>query len=480
VAIRYVRASGNDANGGTTPAAAWLTIGKAVGASGMASGDTCYVGAGTYREVVATVLAPVAETRIIGDTTGQFTGDAGEVVLTAYTAGDSAAPSASATLTATSTNFYTWERFTFVSGTGTAATVSATNWTFRDCTFIGKHGAYGFNLRIDVPTAGGVLNHLVDRCRFHGTRADAIALVGVLHSADYDINLVVRACVMDGNNNGINTLNPTGTGTGKPVGVRCYANTFRTGTGIALTTTGHGVAAGSEAIGNLFLGATGISAGSTTQIVSNYNRFWGSTPYTNVTAGANDNATSAMAWHPDVGQSVLWGEPPRPYLTPQAGNPHLAFVASSVTSMPALDMTGRQHKSGSRSGTHVPVGALGRHDIARVGTTITPDSGTNMEIIGPGDHDFEVAVSAVATTFTIKVRTSGYGGTTYPTMSILNGGGIGVADATATATSASATAYETLTLGPFTPTASGIVTLRLVNNTNNEVGVVAFDTFGAT
>ena len=90
----YVRTSGSDLNDGTTPATAWRTIGKALGASGISSGDTAYIGSGTYREGVACNLtSPTAETSIIGDILGQYTGDApGEIRLTNYLTDDFTIP----------------------------------------------------------------------------------------------------------------------------------------------------------------------------------------------------------------------------------------------------------------------------------------------------------------------------------------------------------------------------------------------------
>ena len=60
----YVRTTGNNASAGTSPATAWATLTKALGASGIASGDTVYVGAGTYRETVTVAMtSPTAEIR---------------------------------------------------------------------------------------------------------------------------------------------------------------------------------------------------------------------------------------------------------------------------------------------------------------------------------------------------------------------------------------------------------------------------------
>jgi hypothetical protein len=63
---------------------------------------------------------------------------------------------------------------------------------------------------------------------------------------------------------------------------------------------------------------------------------------------------------------------------------------------------------------------------------------------------------------------------------LINGGQIGVSDQTVTATSASGSGYETLTFSSFTPSAAGIVTIRLVNRTTNGSGIAAFDTFTVT
>jgi len=80
----YVRTGGVDpggCSGGTSPATAWATLAQA--ASCVSPGDTVYVGAGTYVGTVTltTPGAAGAPIRFIADTTGAFTGDAGEVVV---------------------------------------------------------------------------------------------------------------------------------------------------------------------------------------------------------------------------------------------------------------------------------------------------------------------------------------------------------------------------------------------------------------
>jgi hypothetical protein len=77
----HVRSSGNNANGGTSPADAFQTITQA--ASAVAPGDTVYVGAGTYGESVVLATSGTSADPILfrADTEGEFTGDAGDVVV---------------------------------------------------------------------------------------------------------------------------------------------------------------------------------------------------------------------------------------------------------------------------------------------------------------------------------------------------------------------------------------------------------------
>jgi hypothetical protein len=82
-ATYYVRTSGSDSNAGTSPIAAFRTVGRALTAA--QAGDVVYVGGGTYTGSVTTVRAGTASARIrfIGDTAGVYTGDAGTPVIVA-------------------------------------------------------------------------------------------------------------------------------------------------------------------------------------------------------------------------------------------------------------------------------------------------------------------------------------------------------------------------------------------------------------
>src|SRR5260370_24462453 len=90
----YVRKSGNNSNAGTSAGAAFLTVDKA--RSVVAAGDTVYIGAGTYREVISLTTAGTTGNVItwIGDVDGVQTGDPGGVILSAYLTNYKNSPSA--------------------------------------------------------------------------------------------------------------------------------------------------------------------------------------------------------------------------------------------------------------------------------------------------------------------------------------------------------------------------------------------------
>lgn len=84
----YVRTpanGGSDAAAGTSAGAAWATIDKA--ANTVAAADTVYVGAGIYRELVTMDTSGSSGNQIsyIADVDGSQTGDAGQVIISAYT-----------------------------------------------------------------------------------------------------------------------------------------------------------------------------------------------------------------------------------------------------------------------------------------------------------------------------------------------------------------------------------------------------------
>ena len=94
MATYYVRTDGSDSNSGTGPATnqAWQTITKAIGATGIAPGDTLYIAPGVYRGVfTAGFTNPSSNAERVtisgNPTASQFSGvTAGPIIVTNYTA----------------------------------------------------------------------------------------------------------------------------------------------------------------------------------------------------------------------------------------------------------------------------------------------------------------------------------------------------------------------------------------------------------
>jgi hypothetical protein len=175
MAIYYVRVDGNDGNTGlgSSTAQAWQTISKALGATGIGSGDTLYIAPGTYRQGSAVVVGGTysAMTFVYGDPTGaQFTGvPAGLVRITTFSPADTSASSAVNAISITSKSFLTFANLLIETGTGSgiAIATAADNLVVQDCVFTmqrGSAGQAGFSY-VGGAVATGVT---VQRCQFFG------------------------------------------------------------------------------------------------------------------------------------------------------------------------------------------------------------------------------------------------------------------------------------------------------------------------
>jgi hypothetical protein len=168
MATYYVRNDGNDSNSGLGPAVnqAWQTITKALGATGITSGDTVYVAPGTYRSATGFTIATsyTSPTQILADpTAGQFSGiPAGPVRLSVFGPIDTSAGTTATVLTGAVSNI-TISDFEFYAYTG--------------------YGIYFYTSAVGI---------VIQRCVFFGASANNTAAIRITSSAGNTIGTAVR------------------------------------------------------------------------------------------------------------------------------------------------------------------------------------------------------------------------------------------------------------------------------------------------
>ncbi len=351
MANRFVRKGGNDANtglsnalaGGGGATGAWLTIGKALGASGMADGDVLYVGAGTYREVVTIGFTPTGTTSIIADVDGSQTGDPGPVVWSAYTTNDSTAPANTAALTLNGKNFLSFSKFYFMGGAPNPSVVNATTTgshdiTFTDCTFVPGVATTAGNCISQVGTAAAQDHWLLDRCRFlwfNQSRclsfANATSASGNgVATGDWDRDVVIRNCLFVSTHPSQAIYwTSSGANTFKQGGLKVYDCTFvggSVGTAVIYADTGASINVPVVVSNCHFYGVNvAIGADANGKVVEDYNLIQATTPRSNVAIGPFSNA-NMLAVYPSLGYDWTIGANPRPPFSPWAATaPSLGF-----------------------------------------------------------------------------------------------------------------------------------------------------------
>lgn len=348
----YLRKNGSDANNGLSPSLAFQTLSIALGT--MASGDTLFIGAGSYREtLVSFSQSPIVETKIIGDITGINTGDSGEIIITTYLLNDQCSPNASAVLSLTK-NFLTFQNITFIAGNANIITFSGHDIKFIDCYFIHCESS-GSSTAITYTANFGVASNLLfNRCTFLDNSIAAITITlptGV--GSDYDSNILITNCLFLGNPTNAISVGGSGGSANQGGNVQVLNCTFigqSTVFNISTNTVGGSTFTFPCKIQNCLMyisaGASPLKVLTLGQLIENYNVIYGGAR-TLVNIGAqstalNSNAISLAGLN--LGQLSKIGDN-RPFFSLRKNTPML--TKGNLTIAPADDITSNIRNAGN-------------------------------------------------------------------------------------------------------------------------------------
>lgn len=497
MATYYISVSGSDASNGLGPDAShatnkpWLTLAKALHAgSVVVPGDTIYIGPGNYYSSAVTPIAGLTSvanpTALRGDpTNAQGFKDGSGVrlapALVWITTRTSTGPeeeltSATSLLTLSTNANHGFQFYHLCLEAGRAQVVlpssatstdllfedcrmmcasivvytvatlfnAATNWTFRRCLMVGSNFVFNAGATVAAGTADADTNIQFEHCLlFGGFQLQMTAAAGN-KAGGLDVNFCT---IFLGRNQSAMTS----------VAGRVSTVTPCTMTGCLL-------------VGGFNL----FSTGTTGEIIDGgYNR-------TVLTAAASTNTTQAGTTKQNVMPNLVWPD-----------------LLKWGLAMPRWDVFGwgpgsvaAQYSSGAtnaqpdfRGRTVRPWGAgpsIGYSEVVEIakdtGSAITGGGANSLKITGGGEVSFFIPVDAAATTVGVRTKSTTYGGASYPQLVVVANPDLGVTQQTVTAAAAT---EETITTGSFTPTAKGVVEVRLISRSTTVTSSTYFDLLAA-
>jgi hypothetical protein len=486
MAIYYVRKTGNDSNNGLSAGAAWLTITKA--ANTVSAGDTVYIGAGTYRELVTMITSGTSGNIIsfIGDVDGVQTGDNGYIIITAHDS-ETAAPARTGSMDPNIKKFITWQYCHFIGGSvstingPSSGAESYEAFTIQYCYIAVTHDddiAVRFLYSTGISPAGAD-GFLLDSCTIFG-RVTILITTNVSAHIDLKIRITNNVIITKDDIDAI-FIDYSSSNNFSAGGILIANNTMYAGQYSVQVDIPKNDIHPIRVYNNIMINSgRGISTLSTiaSTIIEDYNIFCG-IPLTLSGSGITSGGNSVHGSIPLLG---AWGDFPfrrlmgwSPFvpLAPMrmpSGYVNPAINFSNASFVPTVDIYNNPRPMGRSNISDA--GAVEARIRAQPETGVKRSGASSASFSGKGFADFWYPVKANSSFVTVWTRwDSNYTGTK-PKIEIFNIPG--VTDKIATATG-SANNWEQLTIAPFTPTQSGWIRVRISSQDTSATGIAYFD-----
>jgi hypothetical protein len=386
MATYYVRQDGNDANTGlgSTTNLAWKTLQKALGATGIGSGDTVYIAPGIYIEAVTIGGTYSAPTYVIGNpTASQFSGvSAGLVNHTGLNAAGTATTIVTTLLTGTSKSYL---KFSYIywsqnliggyAGTTGLVSISGRYNEFTNCVFEHMNAIYP-SLTLTA-LSSQALDAVVSKCIFYRS-ATPITFAGGSNLPDTSS---ISSCLFFMQGFSVASIFSVQT---KLYNCTSFANNQYS------VVVYSGSATNQTSVFNSILPGT-LYVDVSNSMIENYNRFVSGRQGT---IAVGSNTTNAGALGLDIGQTLLFGIPNSQIHTSALVSPNQSYGITA--NAPDTDLYGI-----SWSGTSPDAGSGTYRFIGGVSPYLPTERNASTITIAPGStsQSIELYLGATGLTF---------------------------------------------------------------------------------
>jgi hypothetical protein len=405
MATYYVRPDGNDSNTGlgSTTVLAWRTLQKALGATGIGSGDTVYVAPGHYNETVTVGGTYSAETQIIGDpTAAQFIGvNAGYVKHSQFSSTGTAARNITFLISSSGKNYLHFKNiyFEMAADNSTVSINMATGrfTKFTSCVFYNNlkpATASVSSYEIGTNSAGQTANIAISNCIFYGLKYGTIRGGTATGDTSTLTNTIFIGC-------GGESISVFG------AGLTVY------NCGFFAADTGLRISSGSASVYNSLFNQCTTAIMNNGTLTENYNRFIGNSVNVSGTYTPGGNSVSTGISGVESGYSLLHNLTNSVMFGSVQGSQNTSFGTASGA--PVTDLFGI-----AWSGTSPDAGAVTFRSIGAVGQYLPTERNASTITIAPAStsQSIELYLGATGLTASTSGLTARYNRTRTASVSI--------------------------------------------------------------